>query len=153
VITGIANGDFSVGIFNFGTISTGAGNDLITGSGSGGNSTGIFNYGAINTGDGNDTLIANGSFNNYGGVNLGTGNDYLKGFGPGSFDGGEGQDTLELTAGTYTIGVSGTTISFTGKGSFGFDVTMNTVGFEKLIAGSTTYNFASLTNAQTITVS
>jgi hypothetical protein len=63
---------------------------LITGSGSGGNSTGISNFSNIDTRDGNDTVIANGGFNNYGGVNLGTGNDYLKGFGPGSFTGGEG---------------------------------------------------------------
>jgi hypothetical protein len=46
-------------------------------------------------------------------VFLGNGQDYLKGFGNGNFNGGNGQDTLELTSGSYTIEISGTTVNFT----------------------------------------
>jgi hypothetical protein len=35
---------------------------------------------------------------------LGEGDDYIKGFGSGDFYGGNGNDTLELTPGTYTLG-------------------------------------------------
>ena len=42
------------GIFNDGTIDTGAGNDTIIGTGSG---YGILNYGTINTGDGKDKIL------------------------------------------------------------------------------------------------
>jgi hypothetical protein len=63
-----------------------------------------------------------------------------------------GRDTLELTAGTYTVVINGATVTFNGKNSSGFDVTMNTTGFEQLIAGSTTYAFSSLSNGQRITI-
>jgi hypothetical protein len=67
--------------------------------------------GSINTGDGNDSLIANGGFqsglNNSGSVFLGEGEDYIKGFGSGDFYGGNGYDTLELTPGSYTVGIWG----------------------------------------------
>jgi hypothetical protein len=80
-------------------------------------------------------------------VFLGNGKDYLNGFGTGKFNGGNNQDTLELTSGSYTIAISGTTVSFTKSG-----VIMETSEFEKLIAGSTTYNFTSLTEGQIILV-
>jgi len=80
-------------------------------------------------------------------VFLGNGQDYLKGFGSGIFNGGNGQDALKLTSGSYTVGRSGTAVNFT-KGSS----VMKTSEFEILIAGSTIYNFASLTNGQTISV-
>jgi archaellum component FlaF (FlaF/FlaG flagellin family) len=80
-------------------------------------------------------------------VFLGNGQDYLKGFGSGIFNGGNGQDALKLTSGSYTVGRSGTTVNFT-KGS----TVMNTSEFEILIAGNTIYNFASLTESQTIFV-
>jgi hypothetical protein len=98
-------------------------------------------------GNGKDSLIAEGGFEGSGNVFLGNGKDYLKGFGSGNFDGGNGQDTLELTSGTYTIGISSAGVNFT-KNS----IIMNTSDFEKLIAGGTTYNFSSLTNGQTIFV-
>jgi hypothetical protein len=80
-------------------------------------------------------------------VLLGNGKDYLKGFGRGDFNGENGNDTLELTPGTYTVGRWYTAVTFT-KGS----TIMITSEFEKLIAGSTTYDFTSLTKGQTITV-
>ena len=75
------------------------------------------------------------------------GNDYLKGFGGGNFYGGYGNDTLELTSGSYTVGMSGIQVSFTNSGTI-----MNTSAFETLIAGSTTYDFSSLTEGQIITI-
>ncbi|MGL5135134.1 MAG: hypothetical protein ACRC78_21590, partial [Planktothrix sp.] len=142
IITGTATGGSGIGgIFNNNDINTGNGNDIITGTGS----TGIYNDGTIDTGNGNDSIIANGGFNGIGNIFLGGKKDYLKGFGNGNFYGGDSKDTLELTSGTYTIGISGTTVSFT-KGS----VIMHTSEFEKLIAGNQTYDFSSLTNDQTI---
>jgi hypothetical protein len=124
-----------------GTINTGDGMDIIT------SSNGIENDGTINTGNGADFIIANGGFKGMGSVFLGNGKDYLNGFGTGKFNGGNNQDTLELTSGSYTVGISGTTVSFTNSG-----VIMQTSEFEKLIAGSTTYDFTSLTDGQTIVV-
>jgi hypothetical protein len=139
-ITGVGSG--SIGINNFGTINTGNGNDTITGS------SGINNFGTINTGDGRDIVDARqGGFSDTGTINLGNGNDIVKGFGSGFFDGGYGYDKLELTPGRYTVGISGTTVSFASNG-----ITMNTSEFEQLIAGSTMYNFTSLTHGQTITI-
>ena len=131
------------GIDNWGTIDTGNGNDTIIGSG---DSTGFNNRGTIDTGNGNDRLIANGGFMGSE-VFLGSGDDYLKGFGSGSFDGGNGQDILELTAGAYTVGISGSAVTFI-SGS----TVMRTTGFEQLIAGSA-FDFASLSNGQIILVS
>jgi hypothetical protein len=136
----------SVGIYNFSgnTIDTGDGNDKITGTGG---SFGIYNNGIIRTGNGKDSIIADGGFNGTGSVFLGNGKDYLKGFGSGNFNGGNGQDTLELTSGSYTVGISSAGVNFT-KNS----IIMNTSDFEQLIAGDTTYNFTSLTEGQTIFV-
>ena len=128
---------------NVGTIDTGDGNDKITGTGS----IGIYNNGSIKTGDGKDSIIADGGFTGTGSVLLGEGEDYIKGFGSGEFSGGNGNDKLELTPGTYTVGRWYTAVTFT-KG----DQLMITSEFEKLIAGSRTYDFTSLTKGQTITV-
>ncbi len=131
--------------FTASSINTGNGNDTITSFGR------ISNTGFINTGNGNDSLIAYGGaredFYGSGWVLLGDGKDYLKGFGSGNFNGGTGKDALELTPGIYTVGISGTAVNFT-KGS----TIMKTSEFEKLIVNNTTYNFASLTNGQTISV-
>jgi hypothetical protein len=132
-------------IENWGTIETGEGNDIIISSGV------IYNEGTINTGNGNDSIIANGGFesgyNISGSVFLGDGEDNIKGFGSGDFYGGNGKDTLELTSGSYTVGISGTAVNFT-KNS----IIMNTSEFEKLKAGGTIYDFSSFTNGQIITV-
>jgi hypothetical protein len=130
-------------VFPTSIIDTGEGDDIITGIGS----IGIYNEGTINTGNGQDSIIADGGFDGAGNVFLGNGKDYLKGFGSGNFDGGNGQDILELTSGSYTIGISSAGVNFAKNG-----IIMNTSEFEKLIAGNTTYNFNSLTNGQTITV-
>ncbi|MBN3911138.1 MAG: hypothetical protein HWQ35_32725 [Nostoc sp. NMS1] len=145
-ITGTAEGSGSIGIFNESgsTIAMGGGNDRLTGMGS----IGIKNSGTIDMGSGNDEAIANGGFAGNGSVFLRAGNDYLKGFGSGNFDGGDGKDTLELTSGSYTVGLSGTTVTFTDSSN----IIMTTSGFEKLIAGCTTYNFTSLSSGQTIVV-
>jgi hypothetical protein len=126
---------------NFGSIETGNGDDIITSTGV------IYNEGVINTGNGKDSIIADGGFDGSGNVFLGNGKDELKGFGSGEFSGGNGNDTLELTSGTYTVGRWYTAVTFT-KGSS----IMIASEFEKLIAGSTTYDFASLTKGQTITI-
>jgi hypothetical protein len=150
----------SVGIENqsgyagSGGIYTEDGDDIIIGSGQ----IGIkVNY--IDTGHGNDSIIANGGFGGYGSVVLGYGNDYLKGFGTGDYFGTGNyyqpppdEDTLELTSGSYTVSYTvheykGIAVSFTKEG-----IIMNTFQFEKLIAGSTTYDFSSLTEGQTIVV-
>jgi hypothetical protein len=131
----IGDADFPSTIQNFNVIETGEGNDIIT-------STRIINEGVINTGNGEDSIIADGGFQSVssGIVFLGEGEDYIKGFGRGDFNGGNGNDILELTSGIYTFGVS------TAGGNFAKDgIIMNTVGFEKLVAGSTSYDFASLT--------
>jgi hypothetical protein len=149
IITGIST-EGSYGIYNTSRdglftniINTGDGNDIINGIGP----IGIYNVGIINTGNGQDSIIADGGFDGAGNVFLENGTDYLKGFGSGNFNGGNGQDTLKLTAGSYTIGISGTTVSFT-KNS----IIMNTSEFEKLITGGTIYEFNSLTNGQIIVV-
>jgi hypothetical protein len=146
IITGTATTGW--GIYNYfdSTIDTDDGNDIITGTSS--NNIGIYNDGLINTGKGNDIVDAlNGGFGGNGITNLGDGNDILKGFGSGSFNGGSDKNILELTAGSYTVGISGTTVSFTSDG-----ITMNTSEFEKLIASSTMYDFTGLSNGQTITI-
>jgi hypothetical protein len=65
----------------------------------------------------------------------------------GELYGGNGNDILELTPGSYTVGISGTTVNFTKGGIF-----MLTSEFEQLIAVGTTYDFTSLTEGQTIVV-
>jgi hypothetical protein len=83
-------------------------------------------------------------------VFLGNGEDYLKAFGSGDFYGGNDEDTLELTSGTYTVGIwssGGESVIFT-KGN----QLMITSEFEKLKAGNTLYDFTSLTAGQIITV-
>ena len=112
------------------------------------------NGGTINMGDGNDSIIANQGFesgyNSSGAWFLGEGDDYIKGYGSGDFYGGNGNDTLELTPGTYTVGIWGegeTSVIFT-KGN----QLMITSEFEKLKAGNTLYDFTSLIAGQIITV-
>jgi len=141
-------------IYNEGIINTGNGNDsiIVEGTGTG---YGIYNNGgAINMGEGNDSIIANEGFesapNSSGAWFLGEGEDYIKGYGNGDFYGGNGNDTLELTSGTYTVGIwgeRGESPIFT-KG----DQLMITSEFERLIAGGTMYDFASLTAGQIIVV-
>jgi hypothetical protein len=138
-------------IDNQGVIETGNGDDIITGI----IPYGIYNNGgAINMGDGNDSIIADEGFksdpNSSESVFLGDGQDYIKGYGSGDFYGGNGNDILELTPGTYTVGIGGegdTSVIFTKGNSL-----MITSEFEQLIAGGTTYNFASLTAGQIIVV-
>ena len=74
---------------------------------------GIFNYGTIKTGDGNDIVDAlEGGFDGDGTTYLDAGNDTLKGFGTGNFYGGAGTDKLFFGEGTYVI--SGSTVVFNG---------------------------------------
>jgi hypothetical protein len=143
-------------IYNEGVIDTGDGDDsiIVDGGVNGtGDGYGIHNNGgAINTGNGNDSIIANEGFksgeNSSGSVFLGEGEDYLKGSGGGDFYGGNGNDTLELTPGSYTVGIWDTSATFA-KDGVGLMITSE---FEKLIAGSTIYDFKSLTAGQIIIV-
>ena len=135
-------------IYNEGVINTGDGDDSIIVEGGiddiTGTTYGIYNNGgAIITGNGNDSIIANEGFesgpNSSGAWFLGEGDDYIKGYGSGDFYGGNGNDTLELTPGTYTVGIwgeAGESPIFT-KGN----QLMITSEFEKLKAGSTIYDF------------
>jgi hypothetical protein len=142
-------------IYNEGVINTGNGDDSIIVDGGiegPGTGYGIYNNGgSINTGDGNDSIIANAGFesgpNSSGSVFLGNGEDHIKGFGSGDFYGGNGNDILELTPGSYTVGRWGRAVTFS-KGSS----LMLASEFEQLIAGGTTHLFASLTEGQTIVV-
>ena len=145
IITGTSTTRGREGILSFrlSSINTGDGNDTIIGSGS----IGINNDGTINTGNGADLLVADGGFNGNGEVFLGKGTDYLKGFGSGNFNGGNDRDSLELTSGSYTVGIVGAVVSFT-KGSS----IMKTSDFEILIVGNTSYDIPSLMNGQTITI-
>jgi hypothetical protein len=140
-------GDRALENFNF--IDTGDGNDTITTTGL------ISNEGIINTGNGNDSFITNAGFfslNNNGirgRVFLGEGEDYLKGFGSGDFYGGNGNDILELTPGSYRLGwADGLIINSNNINN----IQMIAYEFETLKAGSTTYNFSSLTSGQIIVV-
>jgi hypothetical protein len=145
-ITGTTTSEGGYGIRNSfyeGIIDTGNGSDIIIGIGS----IGIYNDGSINTGDGKDSIIADGGFEGSGNVFLGNGKDDIKGFGNGNFNGGDGKDTMELTSGSYTIGISGTTVNFI-KGS----TIMKTYDFEILKAGDATYSIPSLSDGQTIIV-
>jgi len=146
-------------IYNEGVIETGNGDGSIIVDGGFDDITGTTysihnNGGAINMGDGNDSIIANEGFesaeNSSGAWFLGEGDDYIKGYGSGDFYGGNGNDTLELTPGTYTVGIwgeAGESPIFT-KG----DQLMITSEFEKLKAGGTIYDFTSLTAGQIIVV-
>jgi hypothetical protein len=135
---------------NEGVINTGNGNDsiIVDGLNTG---YGIYNNsGIINTGNGNDIILANRGFEsglNSGSVVLGNGEDYLNSFGGGNFYGGNDEDTLELTPGSYTVGIEDTTVTFTKDNQL-----MKTSEFEQLIAGGTTYLFANLTQGQIIVV-
>jgi len=134
------------GLFNLSTVNTGEDDDIITGIG------GIYNEGVITMGNGNDSIMANAGFesgyNSNGSVFLGKGEDYIKGFGSGDFYGDNGNDILELTPGSYSIEIVGSAVNFTDSNN----ITMKTFEFEKLIANNITYNFASLSNGQTISV-
>jgi hypothetical protein len=143
-------------IHNRGIINTGNGDDSIIVDNPGtGYGYGIYNIGTINTGDGNDSIIANEGFESHlsglkmlGIVFLRDGEDYIKGFGNGDFYGGNGNDTLELTPGSYTVGIEDTSVTFT-KNGVGLMITSD---FENLIAGSAIYDFTSLTAGQIIVV-
>lgn len=161
----------NIGIYNGGNINTGGGNDSIISQGKFINSGNVFledgndtitSYGVIynsdtiDTGDGNDSIIANlgfeSGYNSSGSVFLKEGEDYLNGFGNGNFNGGDGEDTLELTPGSYIVGRSGAVVTFT-KGSS----VMITSDFEKLrvnsiFMGSTTLDFSSFANGDMISV-
>jgi hypothetical protein len=52
----------------------------------------------------------------FGIVFLESGEDYIKGSGNGEFYGGNGNDTLELTPGSYTVGNRDTSATFTKDG-------------------------------------
>jgi hypothetical protein len=138
-------------IYNKGIINTGSGDDSIITEGGFFGLYGIDNDGAIITGDGNDSIIANEGFesgpNSSGSWFLGEGDDYIKGYGSGDFYGGSSNDILELTPGSYTVGIVDTSVTFT-KGN----QLMITSEFEQLIAGDTTYFFTNLTEGQTIVV-
>jgi hypothetical protein len=143
IIIGTCSDDGYIGINNASgaTINTGDGNDVII-------STGVlYNDGSINTGNGNDSIIANRGLNGDGNVYLGDGEDYIKTFGGRSVSGGRDRDILELTPGTYTFARWGRVAIFRKDSTV-----MQVVDFEQLIAGSTTYDFGSLTGGQTIFV-
>jgi hypothetical protein len=164
----------TLAIDNGGVISTGNGNDSIMADGD------FYNYNGVYLGDGNDSIIVTGEMYNGGNfstgngndsiiigsfhhesysnpVNLENGNDYFYGFGAGSLVAGNGEDTMELPPGSYTIEISFNTVKFTEDSTFtdtsqSQKAMMNTWEFEQLMAGGTMYDFASLTDGQRIIV-
>jgi hypothetical protein len=144
IITGTCTDNGYTGINNASgaTINTGEGNDIIISNGV------LYNDGNINTGNGNDSIIASRGLNGDGRVYLGDGEDYIKTFGKGGVVGGNGNDILELTPGSYTVAIWGRiAVGFTKNG-----ISMLVDGFEQLKAGSTMCDFTTLRNGQTIVV-
>ena len=140
-ITGIG---VSFGIVNRGVISMDAGRDSLIGSNS---ALGIFNTGVIQMGDGADTVdalvgSAPGGFSGPGGlIDLGRGNDLLKGFGEGTFRGGDGTDTLILQDGTYHIIAVGNDFQITADEAPGITMTVNSM---ELFGGINTASYTAL---------
>ncbi len=100
-----------INVANDSMIDTGHGNDKITGSGG---LVGIIiqDQAIIQTGRGNDVVDALiGGFNSTGCIDLGKGRDILRGFGSGTFIGGDGVDQIQFGEGIYTISKSNGTIS------------------------------------------
>lgn len=153
IITGTGGKE---GIQNFGEIELGDGNDTLIGTGA---ISGIQNSGTIDFGDGNNTLAALtpagilGIFGIFdfeqnsgetGKVVFGNGQDLVRGFGKGSFIGGDGKDTLELPSGSYTAGSTNVSIDYFITLSSG-DKIMNLKDFEVLNIAGKTFDFANLT--------
>lgn len=93
----------------------------------------------VNTSDGND-IVFGSSNSSYGDfiltpstINTGNSENYVRSFGYGNF-GGNDEESLELTSGSSNIEIPGTAMSFAKVQS------IKTSEFEKLIAGSTTYD-------------
>ena len=135
VITGIGtatgNSIENRGIYNFGTIDTGADNDTITGIGNGGNADGIRNFGTIDTGTGNDTIKGIGNGGGNGIINFGYGTII------GTINTGDGADTI--------IGTSITT-SDNRPGIENYGV-INTGGGDDSITGESNNTFVKTLNS------
>lgn len=120
---GSAGGAGGFGISNFGArIDTGSGNDVIIGRSAAVN-LGIFNFGTIEMGTGNDQMIASGLINggqismgsgndvikvetpssSGGTIDLGTGDDLISGVNSGRIEGSFGRDSVLLSAGRYEV--------------------------------------------------
>ena len=136
------------GIYNTGNIDTGGGGgtDTITGSGT---NAGIFNDGIIQTGANDDVVDALiGGFGGLGTIDLSSGNDTLKGFGSGTFRGGDGtRDTLVFNPGTYTISAG------VGAGNFVINGIMNVSSFELFGPGASVTTFSAAVAAGSVTFS
>ncbi|MEI1375220.1 hypothetical protein PQG02_17845 [Nostoc sp. UHCC 0926] len=152
------------GIFNDGTIDTGDDHDILTGQATtiiGGTAYGIYGQGIIRTGDGNDKVTATSNIDKVqqkvtigGGIRfeLGTGDDYFKGFGSAIVDGGNGFDTLDVSAFKRSeVSVSGVisgnslnpaNITFNNNGN---SITLSTTGFENFIFADSSLSYRSLT--------
>ncbi|MEH2333805.1 hypothetical protein [Nostoc sp.] len=166
-ITGSANSleanTLAYGIFNDGIIDTGNGHDILTGQATttiGGTAYGIYGQGIIRTGDGNDKVTATSNIDKVqqkvtigGGIRfeLGTGDDYFKGFGSAIVDGGNGFDTLDVSAFKRSeVSVSGVisgnslnpaNITFNNNGNL---ITLSTTGFENFIFANSSFSYSNL---------
>ncbi|MEH2277401.1 MAG: hypothetical protein V7K40_22095 [Nostoc sp.] len=151
------------GIFNDGIIDTGNGHDILTGQATttiGGTAYGIYGQGIIRTGDGNDKVTATSNIDKVqqkvtigGGIRfeLGTGDDYFKGFGSAIVDGGNGFDTLDVSAFKRSeVSVSGiisgnslnpANIIFNNNGNL---ITLSTTGFENFIFADSSLSYSNL---------
>jgi hypothetical protein len=140
------------------------GSDKLTGQATatiGGTAYGIYGEGIIKTGNGNDQIIATSTLDGVqqkvtigGGINiaLGAGNDYLKGFGAATVDGGDGFDTLDLSAfnrselfgsGVISGNTLNANITFNSNGN---SISFSTTGFEKFIFADSSFCYSSLAN-------
>ncbi len=158
------DGGAGIGISNDGIIDTGNGHDILTGQATttiGGTAYGIYGQGIIKTGDGNDKVTATSNIDKVqhkvtigGGIRfeLGTGNDYFKGFGSAIVDGGNGFDTLDVSAFKRSeVSVSGiisgkslnpANINFNNNGNL---ITLSTTGFDNFIFADSSFSYSSLT--------
>jgi hypothetical protein len=158
VITGTSRNYWGIWNTAGSQILTGAGNDVIRASSE--SHLAVRNDGLIDMGGGNDVFDAfSGGFQMaVGKLDLGSGSDTLLGFGSGpgdgvnsGFYGGSGNgDKLILPSGEYTVYIDGGKTTFEGVDALGNTSSMDTYEFERLVVGSTSFAFSSLTNNQTI---
>ena len=130
-----------------GWIDTGDGNDKIIAKATGLESYGIFG-GDVDTGKGSDRIIAS-SFGGGVNIDLGEGNDFVQGFGDAEIDGGQGNDTLDLSSynqDNFKISFGGFfSWNFNNSVSFRLDgVTLTTTGFEQFNFANGSYSFDQL---------
>ncbi len=141
--TGTNTGTFRAGIYNAGTINTGADDDIITGTSIDG--TGIYNADTINTGCGNDVITGTSTFEtgivNFGTIDTGAGDDIITGISTGHIF----KSGISISSGIINTGAGNDIITGTSNSnssdSSGFEnsiSSINTGAGNDTIAGTST---------------